>query len=29
MVDFREEQRFEWFWTVVWLIPVVIVGYGL
>jgi hypothetical protein len=29
MVSFREEQRFEWFWTVVWLIPVVIVGYGL
>jgi len=29
MVYFREEQRFEWFWTAVWLIPVVIIGYGL
>jgi len=29
MVHFREEQRFEWYWTVVWLIPVAIIGYGL
>ena len=29
MVSFREEQRFEWFWTAVWLIPVVIIAYGL
>ena len=29
MVYFREEQKFEWFWTVVWLVPVAMIGYGL
>jgi hypothetical protein len=29
MVYFREEQKFEWFWTVVWMVPVVMIGYGL
>jgi hypothetical protein len=29
MSQFREEQRFEWFWTAMLCIPAVIVGYGL
>ena len=29
MVHFREEQRFEWFWTAAMLVPPIIVGYGL
>jgi len=29
MVHFREEQRFEWFWTAAMLVPAIIVGYGL
>ena len=29
MVYFREEQKFEWYWTVVWLVPVIMIGWGL
>jgi len=29
MTQFREEQRFEWFWTAMFCVPAVIVGYGL
>ena len=29
MPEFREEQRFEWFWTVMFCVPTLIVGYGL
>ena len=29
MVYFREEQKFESFWTAVWLVPVAMIGYGL
>jgi len=29
MVYFREEQKFEWFWTVIWLVPLPVIGYGL
>ncbi|MGC9946677.1 MAG: hypothetical protein ABSF64_09955 [Bryobacteraceae bacterium] len=29
MVQFHEEQRFEWFWTAIFCIPALIVGYGL
>jgi hypothetical protein len=29
MSQFREEQRFEWFWTAMFCVPAVIVGYGL
>lgn len=29
MVYFREEQKFESVWTLVWLVPVAIIGYGL
>jgi hypothetical protein len=29
MAQFREEQRFEWFWTAMFCVPALIVGYGL
>ncbi len=29
MAQFREEQRFEWYWTAIFCIPALIVGYGL
>ena len=29
MAQFREEQRFEWFWTAMFCVPAFIVGYGL
>jgi len=29
MVHFREEQRFQWFWTAAMLVPAIIIGYGL
>ncbi|MGO4885506.1 MAG: DUF6141 family protein [Bryobacteraceae bacterium] len=29
MADFREEQRFEWFWPAIFCIPALVVGYGL
>ena len=29
MATFREEQRFEWFWTAMFCVPALIVGYGL
>jgi len=29
MAQFREEQRFEWFWTAMFCIPALLVGYGL
>jgi hypothetical protein len=29
MTPFREEQRFEWFWTAMFFVPALIVGYGL
>ena len=29
MTEFREEQRFEWYWTVLLLLPALLVGYGI
>ena len=29
MAPFREEQRFEWYWTAMFCVPALIVGYGL
>ena len=29
MAQFHEEQRFEWFWTAIFCVPAIIVGYGL
>jgi hypothetical protein len=29
MTRFREEQRFEWFWTAMFCVPAILVGYGL
>ncbi len=29
MANFREEQRFEWFWTVMFCVPALMTGYGL
>lgn len=29
MANFREEQRFEWFWTTPLCLPALIVGYGV
>ncbi|HVN04471.1 MAG TPA: DUF6141 family protein [Bryobacteraceae bacterium] len=29
MAQFREEQRFEWFWSVIFFVPALIVGYGV
>src|ERR1019366_4213193 len=29
MAQFREEQRFEWFWTAMFCVPALLVGYGL
>ncbi|HUO28396.1 MAG TPA: DUF6141 family protein [Bryobacteraceae bacterium] len=29
MAQFREEQRFEWFWPAIFFVPTVIVGYGI
>jgi hypothetical protein len=29
MAQFREKQRFEWYWTGMFLVPALIVGFGL
>jgi len=29
MAPFREEQRFEWYWTAMFCVPTLIVGYGI
>jgi hypothetical protein len=29
MAQFREEQRFEWFWTAMFCVPALLTGYGL
>jgi len=29
MAPFHEEQRFEWFWTAIFCVPAIMVGYGL
>jgi len=29
MAQFREEQRFEWFWTAMFCVPALIIGYAL
>ncbi|MGA2735954.1 MAG: hypothetical protein ABSG65_00725 [Bryobacteraceae bacterium] len=29
MAEFREEQRFEWFWTAMFCVPALLIAYGL